>query len=79
MGELDTASQRGTLRVLVDRSRCCGYGLCMQVCPDIFKLDDADGLVQLDCDIVPSGLEKAAAHAVASCPAEALRMVADPQ
>ena len=64
------------LRVSADRSRCCGYGLCMQICPEIFKAG-ADGLVYLDSDIVPPGLEEEAAQAVASCPAEALGVVAD--
>ena len=78
MAELDTASKRATLRVLADRSRCCGYGLCVQVCPEVFKLGD-DGLIGLESAIVPSGLEEEAAAAVTSCPAEALRVLADPQ
>jgi ferredoxin len=78
MAELDAASKGATLRVLADRSRCCGYGLCIQVCPEVFK-SGADGLVQLDSAIVPSGLEEEAAAAAASCPAEALRVVADSQ
>jgi len=61
----------GTLRVVADRSRCCGYGLCAQVCPEVYKLD-ADGLVYLDSDIVPPGLEEEAREGAAACPAEAL-------
>lgn len=63
------------LRVFADRSRCCGYGLCAQVCPQVFKLD-ADGLVYLDSDIVPAGLEEEAAEGAAACPSEALRVEA---
>jgi ferredoxin len=66
---------KNALRVFADRSRCCGYGLCTQVCPQVFKLD-ADGLVYLDSDIVPDGLEDDAAEAAAACPAEALRVEA---
>lgn len=61
----------GSLRVVVDRSRCCGYGLCAQVCPQIYKLD-ADGLVYLDSDVVPLGLEEEAREGAAACPAEAI-------
>lgn len=64
-------SLHGTLRVIADRSRCCGYGLCAQVCPQVYKLD-ADGLVHLDNDVVPAGLEEEAKEGAAACPAEAL-------
>jgi ferredoxin len=66
---------KGTLRVVADRSRCCGYGLCAQVCPQVYKLD-ADGLVYLDSDIVPVGLEEEAREGAAACPAEALAVQA---
>jgi ferredoxin len=64
---------KAVLRVFTDRSRCCGYGLCAQVCPQVYKLD-ADGLVYLDSDIVPPGLEEEAREGAAACPAEALRV-----
>ena len=59
------------LRVSADRTRCCGYGLCAQICPQIYKLD-ADGLVYLDTDVVPPELEEEAREGAAACPAEAL-------
>lgn len=59
------------LRIVADRSRCCGYGLCAQICPDVYKLD-ADGLVYMDSEIVPAGLEEEAREGAAACPAEAL-------
>jgi len=62
------------LRVTADRSRCCGYGLCAQMCPEIYKLD-ADGLVVLAMDTVPAGMEEAAREGAAACPAEALAVV----
>ncbi len=62
---------KGTVRVVADRSRCCGYGLCAQVCPQVYKLD-ADGLVYLDSDTVPPELEEEAREGAAACPAEAL-------
>lgn len=66
------SSDEGTvIRVSADRSRCCGYGLCAQLCPQVYKLD-ADGLVYLETDIVPPELEEEAREGAASCPAEAL-------
>jgi ferredoxin len=78
MAEVNTASKVATLRAFADRSRCCGYGLCVQLCPEVFKTDAA-GLVYLESEIVPPGLEEEAAEAAASCPAEALRVAADSQ
>jgi ferredoxin len=78
MAELNAASQGATLRVFADRERCCGYGICAQLCPEVFKVD-ADGLVYLENEIVPAALAEEATDAAASCPAQALRVVADSQ
>ena len=69
------SSSPSTLRVTVDRGRCCGYGLCAQVCPQVYKLD-ADGLVFLESDMVPEGLEEEAREGAAACPAEAIVVAA---
>jgi ferredoxin len=78
MAELNAASQGATLRAFADRERCCGYGICVQLCPEVFKID-ADGLVYLESEIVPPALAETAADAAASCPAQALRVAADSQ
>jgi ferredoxin len=59
------------LRVIVDRSRCCGYALCAAICPEIYKLDEG-GLVYVDNELVPAGLEESAREGALACPAEAL-------
>jgi ferredoxin len=59
------------LRVVADRSRCCGYGLCAQLCPQVFKLDE-NGLVYVASATVPPELEEEAREGAAACPAEAL-------
>ncbi|MDY0748187.1 ferredoxin [Paucibacter sp. R3-3] len=66
-----SSSDTPKFRVIADRSRCCGYGLCAQVCPTVYKLD-SDGLVYLEGDVVPAGLEDEAKEGAAACPAEAL-------
>jgi ferredoxin len=78
MADLNAASPVATLRVFADRERCCGYGVCVQLCPEVFKVDD-DGLVYLEIEIVPVALAQEATEAAASCPAQALRVVADSQ
>jgi ferredoxin len=58
-------------RVVVDRSRCCGYGLCAQLCPDVYKLDE-NGLVFVESEAIPVNFEEEAKEGAAACPAEAL-------
>lgn len=65
------------LRVVVDRGSCCGYGLCAAICPEIFKLDEG-GLVYVESDLVPAGMEAAAREGAEACPAEALKIEALP-
>ena len=59
------------LRVIVDRGACCGYGVCAQICPEIFGLDD-NGMVVLKMETVPSGLEDKAREGAQACPQSAL-------
>lgn len=62
------------LRVTADRSRCCGYGLCAQMCPEIYTLD-ADGLIVLAMDTVPASLLETAREGALACPAEAIAII----
>src|SRR5271168_3073324 len=65
------------LRVVADRGACCGYGVCAEICPEIFQVDDI-GIVQLKVAIVPEGLEVRAREGAAACPQSALKVVAEP-
>jgi ferredoxin len=68
---MSTHGKTPTLRVIVDRGRCCGYGLCAQLCPEVYKLDE-NGLVYVESELIPGGLEEEAREGAAACPAEAL-------
>lgn len=68
-------SGEARLRAVADKSACCGYGLCNEICPEVFKLD-ANGIVCLDDDIVPEGMEERAREAADACPQAALSVVA---
>ena len=59
------------LRVVIDKPACCGYGLCAEICPEVYKLD-ANGIVYLDDAIVPEGLEDKAREGAEACPQSAL-------
>ena len=62
------------LKVSVDRAACCAYGLCAEVCPEVYKLDE-NGMVYLENDIVPEGLEEQARDGAMSCPQNAIEVI----
>ena len=51
------------LRVVANRSACCGYGVCSEICPEVYGLDE-NGIVVLKSEWVPAGLEKSAREGV---------------
>lgn len=59
----------GVLHVTVTKS-CCGYGICADICPDVFKLDE-QGFAYVDGP-VPAAFEATALEALAECPEEAI-------
>ena len=62
------------LKVVIDKPACCGYGLCAEICPTVFKLDE-HGMVYVDDPLVPEGLEAEAQEGADSCPQAALKLV----
>lgn len=64
----------GVHKVYAETSLCCGYGLCAQMCPEIYRLND-QGIVYLDTDIVPAELLDAAIEGAECCPAGVLKVV----
>ncbi len=63
-----------TLKVVIDKAACCGYGVCAEICPEVYKLD-ANGIVYVDDPIVPEGLEEQAREGAEACPQAALAVV----
>ncbi|MEU5539729.1 ferredoxin [Streptomyces sp. NPDC020362] len=62
------------MKLLLDSTRCQGYGLCQEPAPELVDLDEW-GYAQVRENTVPEGGEEAAAAAVAACPNSALRLV----
>jgi ferredoxin len=54
----------------VDRS-CIGCGSCVEVCPEVFKMND-EGLAEAHSNPVPSEIEVNAQEAADICPVEAI-------
>jgi ferredoxin len=59
------------MRLVVDRNRCQGIGMCEMAAADIIEVDE-DGQAHVLVDAVAPEHEPAARVAVSNCPAEAL-------
>jgi len=64
----------GPLKVEIDRNACCGYGVCAEICPEVYGLDD-NGIVVLKTETVPEGLEEEAREGAAACPQLAIKII----
>lgn len=61
------------MKLLLDSTRCQGYGLCQEHAPDLVELDEW-GYAKVIAVAVAPGAEEAARACAASCPNSALRV-----
>jgi len=61
------------VRIVVDRDRCEGHGLCEQTALEIYRIDD-DGELEILVDDVPPSLHTKAEAGARVCPVAALRV-----
>lgn len=61
----------------VDRNRCCGYGMCAEVCPEVFSLD-GHGFVVANMTEIPEELIASATEAAYCCPEDVLTITTKP-
>ncbi|MEU8413484.1 ferredoxin [Amycolatopsis sp. WAC 04182] len=61
------------MKIVLDRGRCTGLGICESLAPDHFEIDDNGDLVLLDEVAEGDALAEVEA-AVSGCPTEALRL-----
>lgn len=59
------------MKVYVDQERCCGYKMCNEVCPEIYKIEEL-GLAYVEGEVVPRLLEGKALEGAKVCPQEAI-------
>lgn len=59
------------LAASVDRGKCCGYAVCVGICPEVFDLDE-EGLARVLTTAIPVDLHDQLRHAEASCPEAAI-------
>jgi ferredoxin len=62
------------MKIDADRDRCEGHGLCADVAPEVYDLDD-DAMVVVLHEEVPPALERRAEAGARVCPVAALRLV----
>jgi ferredoxin len=64
------------MKVRVDTDLCAGFGICVGICPEVFRLHD-DGYAMVLVDEVPPELEDSVGRAVSQCPAQAISLSGD--
>ncbi len=62
-------------KIVVDRGRCTGIGICESIAPDRFEVED-DGTLIVHGDSVSAADLAEIDEAVRGCPAAALKLVA---
>lgn len=61
------------MKIIVDRARCAGLGICESFAAEVFEVH-GDGELVLRTDTVPDEHLGDVQHAVENCPNEALRL-----
>lgn len=61
------------MKVVVDRARCTGLGICESFSPEHFEVDDSGELIVLR-ETVTDEEKDAVLAAIEACPTEALRL-----
>lgn len=59
------------MKATVDEDICAGFGVCVQICPEVFVLGSL-GYAEVLVDEVPPEQEDAARRAQAECPSRAI-------
>jgi ferredoxin len=62
------------MRIKIDQRKCQGFGMCQEVAPTLFKVDERDGhSVALVAEVPPADTETAKT-AVEACPMSAIAL-----
>lgn len=61
------------MKIIVDRAKCTGLGLCESIAPDLFEVDDSGDLILLQEEITETQRSDMDA-AVSGCPTAALSL-----
>ncbi|ASR01242.1 ferredoxin [Gordonia rubripertincta] len=64
------------MKVVLDRARCTGLGICESLASDFFEIDDDGSLLVLKDEVAEADLMEVE-EAISGCPTEALRLLRD--
>lgn len=70
---MTTNQKECTLKIVLDRGKCTGLGICESFAPDHFMVND-DGDLEITQEYVDDAALAEVELAVAGCPTEALRL-----
>ena len=59
------------MKATVDQQTCTGCGLCPEICPEVFELDDS-GKAFAKVESVPPAVENSCQEAADGCPVNAI-------
>ncbi len=60
------------MRAYIEEDACIGCGACVDICPEVFDMDDDVAVVKTA--LVPEEQEEKAEEAAAGCPTEAIEL-----
>jgi ferredoxin len=63
------------MKVKVDEDLCIGAMSCETTCPEVFKV--VGGISRVQVEVVPAEAEERCREAVANCPVEAIKILAE--
>jgi len=58
------------MKVKVDKELCSGDEICVDICPEVFKMEDDVAVPQVD--VIPDNLQEKCREAADECPTEAI-------
>ena len=61
------------MKAVIDKAGCISCGLCVTICPDVFRMAD-DGLAEVYADPVPESVEDKAEEARDNCPVSVITL-----
>jgi ferredoxin len=62
------------MRIKVDELKCCGFGNCVAVAPQVFVLGGQDNLARPVVEDTDPSLRERAERAMRDCPAQAIKI-----
>jgi ferredoxin len=64
------------MKATVDKNLCLGCGICVDVCPEVFEMDD-DNKAQAKVNPIPSEAEVSCRDAADQCPESTIKIEED--